>query len=96
MAGPDVSVRVAWAYRYGRVCMLRLVFDITTAKANDDVLFTITDSRFKPFMDTPFVGNNSGTPYVVRITTAQTVLCGNVGMPVKTWYSAVMTYISAD
>ena len=96
VVGSGVSMRVSYAYRVGRLCMVRLIFDVATAKANNDVLFTITDSRFKPLMETVFNGNNSGTAYVVRISTEQTVLCGNVDMPAKTWYAAVMTYISAE
>ena len=76
--------------------MLRFVFDVTTAKVNNDVLFTITDSRFKPYMEVAQVGNNGGTPFNVMVTTAQTVACGNLGMPAKTWYAFVVTYVSAE
>lgn len=96
-ASSGVSMRAFGAYKYGRIIVYRIQFDITTAKNNTDTIFTGIPNEFKP-RDTTYglVQSNAENPCIIGIKSDGTIVAGGSGLPVKQWYTGTIVAISAS
>ena len=95
-ASSGVTKRKYRAYKFGRIIVYLIQFDITTAKSNNDTIFTGIPSEFRP-IDTYYalVQASAENPCIIGVTAGGNIVAGGSGLPVKQWYTGTIVAISA-
>ena len=90
-ASSGVSLRAFTALKFGAVIIFRIQFDITTAKANNDIIFTGIENAYRPnYAYYGFVQRGTSTPCIVGVKTDGNIVAGGSGLPVGEWYTGTI------